>query len=327
MLSEFLESLLHRLRAPWVMASCIWATTSAECHAPEPWQLGFQEPSTQGMRGLIDLHHDLMAVLLVVLTVVLWMLFRTLWFYRAKASPKPMKIIHGTTIEVIWTLIPCAILVMIALPSFHLLYTISRVVDPLITVKVIGHQWYWSYEYGDYSATPIAYDSYMLTDEDLRPGQLRMLEVDNPLVLPQDVPVRLLITSADVIHSWAVPSFGVKCDALPGRLNEVYLTVDTLGRHYGQCSEICGVNHAAMPIAVEIVPLEVYVRWLPLMLEDVEPLTPAGITGSVEHDASTQSVEHDASTPNVEHDASTPNVEHDTSTQSVEQEPSTVSVE
>jgi cytochrome c oxidase subunit 2 len=240
--------------------------------APEAWQLGFQDPATPVMQGIIDLHHDIFFFMIVVAVFVLWMLSRTLYHFHQSKNPIPEKIIHGTTIEIAWTVAPSLILVLIALPSFALLYSIDEVVDPAVTLKAIGHQWYWSYEYSDYNKSDepaIAFDSYMIPEDDLELGQLRLLEVDNRIVLPVNTHVRLIITGADVLHSWAVPSLGIKCDAIPGRLNQVPLFIKREGIFYGQCSELCGANHAFMPIVVEAVSLENYINWISTKLEDV----------------------------------------------------------
>lgn len=239
--------------------------------APEPWQLGFQDPASPIMQGIIDLHHDVAFFLIVVSVFVLWMLTRTLYHFHHSRNPVPEKIIHGTLIEIVWTVTPSLILVLIAVPSFALLYSLDEVVDPAVTVKVIGHQWYWSYEYSDYSDTDtpsIAFDSYMIPDEDLELGQLRLLEVDNRVVVPVNTHVRAVITAADVLHSWAIPSLGVKCDAVPGRLNQIPLFIKREGVFYGQCSELCGVNHAFMPIVIEAVPLDTYIAWVSERLEE-----------------------------------------------------------
>lgn len=182
------------------------------------------------------------------------------------------KILHGTAIEIIWTVTPSLILIAIAVPSFALLYSLDEVVDPAVTIKAIGHQWYWTYEYSDYAQSDegsIQFDSYMIPDDELELGQLRLLEVDNRVVLPVNTHIRVVITAADVLHSWAVPSLGVKCDAVPGRLNQVPLYIAREGVFYGQCSELCGVNHGFMPIVVEAVPLENYVDWVAERIEDI----------------------------------------------------------
>jgi cytochrome c oxidase subunit 2 len=250
--------------------ACLPAVAVAD--APEPWQMGFQDPATPIMEGIIDLHHDIMFFIVAVGVFVFWMLARVLWRFRASRPGLPEKLIHGTVIEIVWTLTPSFILLAIAVPSFALLYSVDEVVDPAITVKAIGHQWYWSYEYSDYTEgddASIAFDSYMVADDDLAPGAARLLETDRHVVVPVDTHVRVIITAADVLHSWAVPSLGVKCDAVPGRLNQVGVLVKRPGLFYGQCSELCGANHAFMPIVVEAVSMEQYHAWLADQLADV----------------------------------------------------------
>lgn len=237
--------------------------------APEPWQIGFQDPATPVMQGLIDLHHDIFFFLIVILVFVFWMLTRTLYHFHQSRNPIPEKIIHGTTIEIAWTVTPSLILVLIAIPSFALLYSLDEIVDPAVTIKAIGHQWYWSYEYSDYNDSTISFDSYMIPDDDLELGQLRLLEVDNRVIVPANTHIRMIITAADVLHSWAVPSLGVKCDAIPGRLNQIPIFIKREGVFYGQCSELCGTNHAFMPIVVEAVSLENYISWVSSKLEEL----------------------------------------------------------
>jgi cytochrome c oxidase subunit 2 len=239
--------------------------------APENWQMGFQDPATPVMQGIIDLHHDIMFFAVVILVFVLWMLSRTVYLFHHSRNPIPEKIIHGTTIEIAWTVAPSLILVLIAIPSFALLYSMEEVVDPAVTIKAIGHQWYWSYEYSDYNTSDsegIVFDSYMIPDDDLELGQLRLLEVDNRVVVPVNTHIRMIMTSADVLHSWAVPSLGVKTDAVPGRLNQTPIFIKREGVFYGQCSELCGANHAFMPIVVEAVSLDNYLSWVSNKLEE-----------------------------------------------------------
>jgi cytochrome c oxidase subunit 2 len=240
--------------------------------AAENYQIGFQDPATPIMQGLIDLHHDIFSFLVFVLLFVVWILVRTVYRFHHTKSPVPAKIIHGTVIEIAWTVAPTVILMLIALPSFALLYSTEELVDPAITLKAIGHQWYWTYEYSDYSdsdETSIVYDSYMIPEDDLELGQLRLLEVDNRVVLPIQTYVRVILTSADVLHSWAVPSLGIKCDAVPGRLNQTSLFLKREGVFYGQCSELCGANHGFMPIVVEGVPLDDYSQWVSTKMEEL----------------------------------------------------------
>ena len=182
----------------------LFAPIIISADAPEAWQMGFQDPATPIMQGLIDLHHDIAFFLIVILVFVMWMITRTLYHFNYKKNPIPEKIIHGTAIEIAWTVTPSLILVLIAVPSFALLYSLDEVVDPAVTIKAIGHQWYWSYEYSDYSQSDdqsIAFDSYMIPEDDLELGQLRLLEVDNRLVVPVNTHIRVIITAADVLHS------------------------------------------------------------------------------------------------------------------------------
>lgn len=240
--------------------------TEASSDAADPLQLGFQDAATPMMQGIIDLHHDIFFFLILILVFVLWILVRALWHFNYKKNPIPQRIVHGTTIEILWTIFPSIILMFIAIPSFALLYSMDEVVvDPAMTIKAIGHQWYWTYEYSDYNSSDeqsLTFDSYMIPEDDLELGQLRLLEVDNRVVVPAKTHLRIIVTSADVLHSWAVPSLGVKCDAVPGRLNQISILVQREGVYYGQCSEICGTNHAFMPIVVEAVPSKDYGSWV-----------------------------------------------------------------
>jgi len=171
-------------------------------------------------------------------------------------------ITHGVVLEIIWTILPVFVLVGIAIPSFALLYSIDEIIDPTLTIKVIGHQWYWSYEYTDYENNKVLFDSYMVPENDLQLGDLRLLEVDRKVWLPINTHIRVLVTANDVLHCWAMPSFGVKMDAVPGRLNQICLYIKREGIFYGQCSELCGVNHGFMPIVVKAVPVTLFNTWI-----------------------------------------------------------------
>lgn len=239
---------------------------------PQIAQIGFQNPASPIAEGIIDLHHAIFFYLLCTLSLVLWMFFIIiknscyLWKYPTKEHIKYFQkqyliinnLAHGTVLEIIWTLTPSIILMFIAIPSFSLLYTIDEVIDPKYTIKVIGHQWYWSYEIPQENVSNgenlnIEYkkfDSYMLPLKDLKIGQLRLLEVDRPLECPINTHLRFLITAHDVLHSFAIPSLGAKVDAVPGRLNQVSVFIKREGIYYGQCSELCGVNHGFMPIKI-----------------------------------------------------------------------------
>ena len=241
----------------------------AFCDAALPWQFGFQDPATPIIEGIIRFHHDLIFILVFVVVFVSWILFRTLVHFKV-GSKKPSSVVHGTLIEIIWTIVPALLLIVIAVPSFALLYSVDEVLDPSITFKIVGHQWYWSYEYSDYNIEDdIVFESYILPEDELTIGDLRLLEVDQRVVLPVDSHIRLIITSSDVLHCWTIPSFGVKIDACPGRLNEASLFVQREGTFYGQCSEICGVNHGFIPICVEIVSIQNYIEWISAKLSDV----------------------------------------------------------
>jgi len=231
------------------------------------WQCFFQDAASPVMEGIINLHHDLMFFITFIFFFVLILMIRTLYnfsFDANRLNDESRFVVHGTFIEIIWTVIPSLILVVVALPSFALLYSIDEIIDPSITIKVIGHQWYWSYEYSDFQNQlgTINFDSYMVAEEDLNLGDLRLLEVDNRVVLPVNSHTRILVTAADVLHSWAIPSLGVKIDACIGRLNETSLFILREGIFFGQCSEICGVGHANMPIVIESVKLNDYITWL-----------------------------------------------------------------
>nr|ULT85684.1 cytochrome c oxidase subunit 2 [Pterodon emarginatus] len=236
--------------------------TIAPCDAAEPWQLGFQDAATPMMQGIIDLHHDIFFFLILILVFVSRILVRALWHFHYQKNPIPQRIVHGTTIEILRTIFPSIIPMFIAIPSFALLYSMDEVVvDPAITIKAIGHQWYRTYEYSDYNSSDeqsLTFDSYTIPEDDLELGQSRLLEVDNRVVVPAKTHLRIIVTPADVPHSWAVPSLGVKCDAVPGRLNQISISVQREGVYYGQCSEICGTNHAFTPIVVEAVPRKDY---------------------------------------------------------------------
>ena len=229
--------------------------------ASTPWQIGFQDPASPIMEGIINLHNHAMFFIVVIVVFVLWILVRALMLFSENANKVPSDVTHATTLEIVWTLIPVGVLAAIAVPSFVLLYSMDELINPAITIKAIGHQWYWSYEYSD-GEDNINFDSYMVPEDDLEIGDLRLLEVDEPIYLPVNTHVRVIVTAADVLHSWAVPSLGVKVDAVPGRLNQTSIFIKREGTFYGQCSELCGVNHGFMPIVVKGVSLDEYISWL-----------------------------------------------------------------
>jgi cytochrome c oxidase subunit II len=234
--------------------------------APTPWGIYFQDSATPQMEGLVELHDNIMYYLIIILFGVGWILFSIIRNYvdnKLLISYKYSN--HGTLIELIWTITPAIILILIAFPSFKLLYLMDEVNDPSMSVLAEGHQWYWSYQYPDFLDTDnefIEFDSYIIPESDLTEGALRMLEVDNRVVLPELTHIRFILTSGDVIHSFGVPSLGIKGDAYPGRLNQASVFINREGVFYGQCSEICGILHSSMPIVIESVSIEKFLSWL-----------------------------------------------------------------
>jgi len=235
------------------------------CDVPEAWQLGSQDPATPIAEGMFLFHNYLMLYIIFIGIFVCYMLFAA---YKTN-SIVAVKFSHSNILEILWTVIPAFSLIFIAVPSFSLLYSLDELSDPSVTLKVIGHQWYWSYEYSDYfkksnKSMTINFDSYMLNANEISSGSFRLLEVDSRVVLPTRTHIRLLVTSSDVLHSWAIPSFGIKVDATPGRLSQASLFIKRPGTYYGQCSEICGINHGFMPIVVRAVRPSLFARWLVL---------------------------------------------------------------
>jgi len=234
-------------------------STTGGAAAPQPWQVYFQPPATPVMEKLYDFHTFLLWIEGGIVCGVIALLVYTLVRFRASRNPVPSRRAHNTLMEVIWTLVPVLILMVIIVPSFKLLYQMDVTPKAELTLKAIGSQWYWTYEYPDYD---IRFDSNMVPEEELKPGQPRLLEVDNRVVVPTHTTIRVLTTASDVIHSWAVPAFGVKKDSIPGRLNETWFRVEKEGVYYGQCSELCGVNHGFMPIVVEAVSKAQFQKWV-----------------------------------------------------------------
>ena len=227
---------------------------------PKKWQMGFQEPASQSMRDIVWFHDYMLVPIIVAISAfVLFLMLYAMVRFRASRNPNPSKRTHNVAVEVLWTLIPCLILIVIAVPSFKILYKQDAIPKADLTIKAIGYQWYWGYEYPDEN---IIFESYMVEDKDLRPDQPRLLAVDNEVVVPVNKVVKVLITANDVLHAWALPSFGVKRDAVPGRINETWFKAEKVGTYYGQCSELCGIKHAFMPITVKVVTDEEYEDWL-----------------------------------------------------------------
>lgn len=226
-----------------------------------PSQLGLQDAASPVIEELLHFHDHALIIVFLISTLVLYIIAAIV---TTKLTNK--YILDSQEIEIIWTILPAVILILIALPSLRILYLIDEINDPHLTIKAIGHQWYWSYEYTDYE--DLGFDSYILPTQDLTPGQFRLLETDHRMVVPVESPIRILVSAEDVLHSWAVPALGVKMDAVPGRLNQTAFITSRPGVFYGQCSEICGANHSFIPIVVEAVPLEHFENWSSLILED-----------------------------------------------------------
>src|SRR5215218_8880473 len=227
---------------------------------PEPWRLGFQDSATPVMEDIEGFHHFLLWMITIITLFVLALLLIVIFRFNAKANPVPSKTTHNTLIEVAWTIIPVLILVGIAVPSFRLLFFQLDVPKADLTIKATGKQWFWTYTYPDNG--PIEFDSIMLQDNERKPGQPRLLAVNNEVVVPINKIVRVQTTGADVIHAFAVPAFGIKIDAIPGRLNETWFKATKEGIYYGQCSELCGKDHAFMPIAVRVVSDQEFAAWV-----------------------------------------------------------------
>uniref|UniRef100_A0AAU6QG15 Cytochrome c oxidase subunit 2 n=1 Tax=Prionospio sp. 3 MH-2023 TaxID=3059271 RepID=A0AAU6QG15_9ANNE len=225
-------------------------------------QLSLQDAATPIMFELISFHDHAMTMVVLIISLVGYGLTSL-----TMNSLSSRYTYEAQLIETVWTVLPAILLLFLALPSLRLLYLMDEITDPLITLKAIGHQWYWSYEYSDFK-TSISFDSYMIPTDELSSGQYRLLEVDNRAVLPMQFELRLLVTAADVIHSWTIPSLGVKADAIPGRLNQLNVAITRPGIYYGQCSEICGANHSFMPIVIEVVDYKSFFQWLTNMTNE-----------------------------------------------------------
>jgi cytochrome c oxidase subunit II len=226
---------------------------------PHPWEIGLQQGVTPVMDDIVWFHDFLLWVIGAIALFVLVLLVIIMVRFNARANPVPSRTTHNTAIEIIWTVVPVLILVTIAVPSFRLLFLELDVPKADVTVKATGKQWFWTYSYPD---SKFEFDSLMVQTKDLKPGQPRLLTVDNEMVVPVNKVVKVLTTGADVIHSFAVPSFGIKIDAVPGRINETWFKAEREGTYYGQCSELCGRDHAFMPIVVHVVSESEYTAWL-----------------------------------------------------------------
>jgi cytochrome c oxidase subunit II len=245
--------------ATLLCAGAAWAQEPVVRGAPEPWQMNFQPAASPVMNMIESLHNLLLFIIVAISAFVLGLLGYACLRYHANRNQMASRRTHNSVLEIAWTAIPVLILVVIAIPSFKLLYFMDRAANPEMTLKAIGHQWYWSYEYPDNGN--FTFDAYMIADQDLQAGQPRLLAVDNRVVLPVDTDVRVLTTATDVIHSWAMPALGVKMDAIPGRLNETWLRIEQPGIYYGQCSELCGDYHGFMPIEIEAMSKSDFEAW------------------------------------------------------------------
>ena len=233
-----------------------------KCDSPEFWQTSLQEPASISMEGILIFNKHLMFLLTLIILTVAWIVVYTLYYFLEFNNKYESKFVHSTELEIVWTTIPAVILIILAVPSFSLLYAMDEIAEPEISLKVLGHQWFWSYEISDFNSCQkqeqsLKYVCYMMVLDGLpktKQGYFRLLETNKRVILPTNTHLRLLVTAADVLHSWTIPSFGLKVDACPGRLNQINLFIKRVGVFFGQCSEICGVNHGFMPIAVVSLP-------------------------------------------------------------------------
>lgn len=238
----------------------IFFTSTQAVFSRENWQMGYNESVTSVMDDIVHLHDRILLPIIVAISVfVLFLLLYSIYKFRASKNPVPSKTSHNTFIEILWTVVPCLILIVIAVPSFRLLYKQDIIPKADLTIKATGYQWYWGYEYPDQN---IAFDANMIETKNLKANQPRLLETDNHVVVPVNKTVKVLITANDVLHAWALPSFGVKRDAVPGRINETWFKSTKEGVYYGQCSELCGSRHAFMPITVRVVSEKQYNDWI-----------------------------------------------------------------
>jgi cytochrome c oxidase subunit II len=250
-----------RWKAPALAFAALWlAAPAALAEQPVDWQLGMQAAATPVREHIDALHNELLVIITVISVFVLGLLLYAIIKFNAKSHPVPSRTTHNTLLEVIWTTVPVLILVAIAIPSFKLLYYMDKNAHPQMTLKITGHQWYWSYEYPDQGG--FGFDSNMLSDDDAaKQNRPRLLAVDNPVVLPVGAVVRVLVTGTDVIHSWFLPAAGVQEYAVVGRTNEAWMQFDRTGTFYGQCNQICGINHPFMPIEIDVVSADDFAKW------------------------------------------------------------------
>ena len=227
---------------------------------PEPWQVGMQPAATPIAEQLQWFHTFLLYIITGIVVFVFALLIYVLLRFNERANPKPSRTTHNTMLEIAWTVVPILILLVIAIPSFRLLYAQYDFPRPDVTIKAIGSQWYWTYEYPDYN--DLTFDAVMVEEDQLKPGQPRLLATDNEVVVPVNKNIHVLVTASDVLHNWTVPAFGVKLDAVPGRVQRTWFRAERTGMFYGQCSELCGRRHAFMPIAVRVVSEADFEKWI-----------------------------------------------------------------
>jgi cytochrome c oxidase subunit 2 len=252
--AQVLIVLALAVAATGALAAVAWAAQ------PRPWELGMQPPATPVKDRLNAFHNELLVIIFLISAFVMALLLYVIVRFNHRRNPEPTLTSHNTVIELLWTVIPVLILVLIAIPSFKLMYYMDRVPPDAMTIRVTGHQWYWTYTYPD--EKNLSFDSNIIPTADLKPGQTRLLDVNNPLVVPVNTNIRVLVTSTDVIHSWFIPSFGVQEYAVIGRLNHSWFNVERPGAYYGECNQICGLNHSFMPIKVVAVTKDAFQRWL-----------------------------------------------------------------
>lgn len=251
-----------------ILGICLFGSLAfAELGLSEDWQLNFQEPATDLMSDIISFHsYILMPIITGISILVLFLLLYIAFRFNSSRNQVASTTTHNTVVEILWTVIPVVLLIIIAIPSFRLLYVSETIPKADLTIKAIGNQWYWSYEYPDYG--DIVFDANMLNDDELSDPKLRLLETDTQIVVPVNKVVKLQITSNDVLHAWTIPAFGVKMDAVPGKLNETWFKANQEGLFYGQCSELCGPKHAFMPINVKVVSEKEFEDWIGFAKEE-----------------------------------------------------------
>ncbi len=269
-MKQFLRIGVSAFRAVGLGTLAMFAalSTASAGGQPVPWQINLAEAASPVMEAIHDFHTLLLVIITAIVLFVLGLLIYCMVRFNEKSNPTPTKTSHNTTIEVLWTVVPILILVIIAIPSFRLLYQEQTIPPSDVTVKAIGYQWYWGFEYPDEGIEE--FSAIMLEDDELGPEDPRLLAVDNDIVVPVNKVIRVIVTAGDVLHNFALPAFGLKLDAVPGRLNETWFQATKTGIYYGQCSELCGVRHAFMPLAIRVVTDEQYAAWVELARDDLD---------------------------------------------------------